>query len=244
MLNFYIEELSWESIILRLLLSLVAGTLIGLERKFTNHPAGIKTHALVCIGSALASLIAVEMGFTVSTLGFAGDTKIDISRIAAGVLTGIGFVGAGAIMKSKDGLVVTGLTTATTIWITACLGLAIGMGYLKMSFVALVAILFVNVLLQHLEIKLRLSSRHTKCILVTTREKTKTIEFLEDLFSRNKITIENFELISDESSSPENGNIYCLRYTVKLTRTTRLDLLLREIAVNENSLQVSETVPT
>lgn len=241
--GFYIEELSWESIILRLLLSLVSGMLIGLERKYTNHPAGMKTHAIVCIGSALASLVTVEMGFTVSYLGFTGDSKIDMSRIASGVLTGIGFVGAGAIMKSKDGLMVTGLTTAATLWVTACLGLAIGMGYLKMSLVALLTIFIANILLRYLEIKLRLSTSYTKCILVTTREKNKAIEYLDELFSQNKITVESFELRSDESVSENANSVYYLRYTVKLTRAVRFDLLLREIAVYENALQVSETMP-
>ncbi len=237
--GFYIEELSWESIILRLLLSLVSGMLIGLERKYTNHPAGMKTHAVVCIGSALASLVAVEMGFTASLI----NAQIDVSRIAAGVLTGIGFVGAGAIMKSKDGLMVTGLTTAATLWVTACLGLAIGMGYLKMSLVALLTIFIANILLRYLEIKLRLSTSYTKSILVTTREKNKAIEYLDELFTQNKITVESFELSSDESVSGKANGVYYLRYTVKLTRAVRLDLLLREIAVYENALQVSETMP-
>ena len=131
MTDFYIEALSWHAIILRMILSLISGMLIGLERKYTNHPAGMKTHAIVCIGSALASLITIEMGFTASNLLLTGDTKVDMSRIAAGVLTGIGFVGAGAIIKSKDGIVVTGLTTAATLWVTACLGLAISIGFLK-----------------------------------------------------------------------------------------------------------------
>lgn len=237
--GFYIEELSWESIILRLLLSLVSGMLIGLERKYTNHPAGMKTHAVVCIGSALASLVAVEMGFTASLI----NAQIDVSRIAAGVLTGIGFVGAGAIMKSKDGLMVTGLTTAATLWVTACLGIAIGMGYLKMSLVALLTIFIANILLRYLEIKLRLSTSYTKCILVTTREKNKAIEYLDELFTQNKITVESFELSSDESVSGKANGVYYLRYTVKLTRAVQLDLLLREIAVYENALQVSETMP-
>ncbi len=237
MTDFYIETLSWQAIILRLILSLVSGMLIGLERKYTNHPAGMKTHAIVCIGAALASLITIEMGFTASNLLLTGDTRVDVSRIAAGVLTGIGFVGAGAIIKSKDGLVVTGLTTAATLWVTACLGLAIGMGYLKMSLVSLLTILIANVLLRYLEIKLHLSTRYTKCILVATKERAQTISYLDELLSRNRITIEDFESKFDE----KNNEICYLRYTVKLNRSVKFDLLLREIAIYEYALQVAET---
>ncbi len=239
MTDFYIEALSWHAIILRMILSLISGMLIGLERKYTNHPAGMKTHAIVCIGSALASLITIEMGFTASNLLLTGDTKVDMSRIAAGVLTGIGFVGAGAIIKSKDGIVVTGLTTAATLWVTACLGLAIGMGFLKMSLVALLTILIANILLRYLEIKLRLSTRYTKCILVATKEKAETVGYLDELLSRNRITVEDFELKFDE----KDDEICYLRYTVKLNRSVKFDLLLREIAIYEHALQVAETTP-
>lgn len=243
MADFYIEHMEWDTILLRLALSLVAGMLIGLERKISNHPAGLKTHAIVCIGSALASLITVEMGYTMAMLGGTGDTKVDVSRIASGVLTGIGFVGAGAIMKSKDGVVVTGLTTAATLWVTACLGLAIGMGYLKMSLIALVMIFVANIFLRYLEIKLHLSTKNTKGLLITTKEKTPAIEFLDALFAQNKIAVESFELYSEPSANQANVQLYFLHYTLKMPRTARFDLLLRKIAENDNILQAAETAP-
>lgn len=241
--GFYVEQLSWSAIILRLGLSLISGMLIGLERKISNHPAGLKTHAIVCIGAALASLITIEMGLTAAQLSITGDTRVDVSRIASGVLTGIGFVGAGAIIKSKDGLVVTGLTTAATLWVTACLGLAIGMGYLKMSLIALLTIFVANILLRYLEIKLHLSTKYTKGILISTKQKTPAIEFLDALFAQNKIAVESFELSNEPSIADPNIEIYHLHYTIKMPRTARFDMLLRKIAESDNVLQVAETAP-
>lgn len=241
--GFYVEQLSWSAIILRLSLSLISGMLIGLERKISNHPAGLKTHAIVCIGAALASLITIEMGLTAAQLSVTGDTSVDVSRIASGVLTGIGFVGAGAIMKSRDGVIVTGLTTAATLWVTACLGLAIGMGYLKMSLVALLTIFVANILLRYLEIKLHLSTKNTKGLIVSTKQKTPAIEYIDALFSQNKIVVESFELINEPSVADPDTEIYYLHYTIKLPRTARIDMLLRKIAVSKIILQASETTP-
>lgn len=242
---FFTENLSWLSIILRLTLSLIAGMLIGLERKLSNHPTGMKTHALVCIGSTLVSMIAVEMGYTAFALAGEAKMTVDISRIAAGVVTGIGFIGAGAIMKSKDGVIVTGLTTAATLWVTACLGLAIGMGYLKMSAVALVSVFVANTLLRYLEIKLHLSTKNTKGIVISSTDKTEAVDFLEKLFKKNKVFIDNFELTGKSESAESPGKtVYHFRYTVKLPRAAQFDVLMRNIALNETIVQVYETIPT
>ena len=241
--GFYFESLSWDAIILRLVLSLVAGMLIGLERKISNHPAGMKTHALVCIGSALASLITLESGNLAAQLSGSGDYRVDLSRIAAGVLTGIGFVGAGAIMKSRDGVMVTGLTTSATLWVTACLGLAIGMGFLKISLVALLTVFIANVLLRYLEIKLHLSTKNTKAVIIATTSKNKTIEELERLFNDNKILIEDFELAGADEQTLLQMEVQRLIYTLKLSRSIRFDVLLRDIACLDGIVQVVETVP-
>lgn len=236
------EELTWAIIILRLSLSLVSGILIGLERKFRNHPAGMKTHAIVCIGSALASLLSIEMFYTFYNGGFEGDIKLDMARIAAGVLTGIGFVGAGAIMKSSDGLFVTGLTTAATLWVTACLGLTIGMGYLKISVVALVTIFIANVPLRRLELKLNFNANCVKSILITTKDKSLTMDFMKKLLDYHEIKIENFELVKAEYVSGSEDNVFALKYTIKLNNHVKFESLLQEISLDDNSLQVVESV--
>jgi putative Mg2+ transporter-C (MgtC) family protein len=111
---------------LRLIAALVAGGLIGLERSYHGRPAGFRTHALVCLSTSLLMLVTVFETRWFPALS-QGRVSIDPTRMAQGIMTGIGFLGAGAIIK--DGLSVRGLTTAASIWITAAIGILIGIGF-------------------------------------------------------------------------------------------------------------------
>ncbi|HEY5527090.1 MAG TPA: MgtC/SapB family protein [Candidatus Anoxymicrobiaceae bacterium] len=108
---------TWE-IVIRILLSLLFGGLVGLERELTDHPAGIRTHILVTVGACAFTIMSL-FGFP----GFLGG-----DRVAAGIVTGIGFIGGGAILKAKDGWV-TGLTTAASLWSCAAIGMLVGTGF-------------------------------------------------------------------------------------------------------------------
>lgn len=107
---------------IRLLLSILFGGIIGIERESVNRPAGFRTHILVCVGSTLTMLVSIYM-FEI----YAGRTNLDSARIAAQVVSGIGFLGAGTILR--EGTTVRGLTTAASLWTVAAIGLAIGSGF-------------------------------------------------------------------------------------------------------------------
>jgi putative Mg2+ transporter-C (MgtC) family protein len=112
-------------ILARLFAALLCGALIGYERSFHGRPAGFRTHALVCTASALLMLVTV---YEAHWMGKAsGMVQIDPTRMAQGIMTGIGFLGAGVIIK--EGLSVRGLTTAASIWITAAIGILAGIGF-------------------------------------------------------------------------------------------------------------------
>lgn len=111
----------WE-LLLRLVLSCVLGGIIGYERQSRRKSAGLRTNVLVCLGSCLIMVMSVEL-----YQGVEGKTNADPARLAAQVVSGIGFLGAGAIMK--EGLSVTGLTTAACLWVVAGVGLAVGAGF-------------------------------------------------------------------------------------------------------------------
>jgi putative Mg2+ transporter-C (MgtC) family protein len=116
----------YPEITLRLLVALTCGGLIGLERSYHARPAGFRTHTLVCLASAALMLVTVyeSQWFSAHALG---RVTIDPTRMAQGIMTGIGFLGAGVIMK--EGLSVRGLTTAASIWITAVIGVLVGIGF-------------------------------------------------------------------------------------------------------------------
>ena len=121
--------------VLRLLLAAALGAIIGYQRERAGKPAGLRTHTLICIGSAL---------FTIASIyGFGG---ADPARIAAGVVTGIGFLGAGAIIRTREHIV--GLTTAASIWAVAAIGLTAGAGLYLISTVT-AAVIMIILLLPH-----------------------------------------------------------------------------------------------
>jgi len=123
--------------ILRLLLSLALGSIIGFQREREGKEAGLRTHVLICVGSAL---------FTVVSIFAFGE---DQARIASGIVAGIGFIGAGTILKRETGAV-KGLTTAASIWITAAIGLAAGSGLLLISLISTVIALVVLIYHPHI----------------------------------------------------------------------------------------------
>jgi putative Mg2+ transporter-C (MgtC) family protein len=116
----------YVEITLRLIAALIIGGLIGLERSYHGRPAGFRTHALVCLSTSLLMLVTVyeTRWFPVSSQA---RTVLDPTRLAQGIMTGIGFLGAGTILK--EGLSVRGLTTAASIWITAAIGILVGIGF-------------------------------------------------------------------------------------------------------------------
>src|SRR5262245_34500033 len=114
-------------IVFRLIAALVAGGLIGLERSYRGRAAGFRTHALVCVASSLLMLVTVYESHWFHQASGGARVAIDPTRMAQGIMTGIGFLGAGVIVK--EGLSVRGLTTAASIWVTASIGILTGIGF-------------------------------------------------------------------------------------------------------------------
>lgn len=132
--------MDWQTYIIRLVISIFIGGLIGIEREFEHKPAGLRTIILVCLGSTIFMLIGMEL---------AGAHQ---ARIIAGVITGVGFLGAGAIIRARGE--VHGLTTAATIWLASGLGIAVGTGYYFLATLATLSVLIVLRILGFIERKL------------------------------------------------------------------------------------------
>lgn len=139
--------LSLGELILRIGLAGLLGGLVGLEREFSDQPAGFRTHILVSFGAALFTMAGA---YGVSDFFGEGDTvRFDPTRIAAQVVTGIGFLGAGAILR--QGITIKGLTTAASLWVTAAIGLAVGLGYIEGALAVAIGALLVLYALKQIE---------------------------------------------------------------------------------------------
>lgn len=171
-------------IALRLALATLFGAAIGLERERKNWTAGMRTHMMVCMGSALMMMVSAH-GFN-EVLGKEG-VGLDPSRVAAQVVSGIGFIGAGTILFLKQG-VVRGLTTAAGLWTVAGIGLATGGGMYFAAIAATVLALFILWIIQPLEA--RFAQRFKKKTLrITTLNEEKSLNILNEIFEQEEVSV-------------------------------------------------------
>ena len=172
--NSFVNKLTVEVVSLRLLLAVVFGGIVGYTREKDNKPAGFRTHILVCFGAAVISMVQDQLRINILELAsmnlkLSGVIKTDLGRLGAQVVSGIGFLGAGSIMKEK-GETVGGMTTAAGIWATGCAGLGIGWGFYNLAIPAIVFMLVIIVIFKKFEPKI------VKKIKVLKFE----VKFLED----------------------------------------------------------------
>src|SRR6187551_2182956 len=131
--------------------ALAIGAIIGFERTFHGRPAGFRTHALVCIASTILMIVTVYQNQWMTEVAHEA-IRTDPTRMAQGIMTGIGFLGAGVIFK--EGLTVRGLTTAASIWVTAAIGILIGIGFWFAALVGAAATLIVLAVFRYIEARL------------------------------------------------------------------------------------------
>ncbi|MDO5649384.1 MAG: MgtC/SapB family protein [Gallicola sp.] len=181
-------SLSQNEIIVRIVASILVGVLIGYEREMKGHPAGLRTHILVCVGACLLSLIQVNAAY--QTILLANDPEaakvlsVDMTRLTAQIVNGIGFLGAGTIILTKNKI--KGLTSAASIWTTAAIGIAMGMGYYFMGFISCI-IIFLSLLLMKRIVQYPLIYSFT----VVYKDQDHLIDKMESYMTLNKAMIIN-----------------------------------------------------
>jgi putative Mg2+ transporter-C (MgtC) family protein len=156
--------LSTSEIVLRLLFAFLAGLVVGMERGTRGRPAGMRTLILVCLASALAMILSQVLLAETAYSRFADAVRADPARLGAGILTGIGFLGAATIIRHEN--VVRGVTTAASLWVIAVLGLVFGSGHFLLGFLGTCVVLIALVLLPRLE-SLLPSDRYATLTVIT-----------------------------------------------------------------------------
>ncbi len=175
------KEITWQVALVRIIISFLVGTLIGVERETHDQPAGLRTHILISIGATIVMLISIFIPQTYTSF-----QNGDPGRIAAQVVSGIGFLGAGAILKF--GADVKGLTTAASIWAMAALGLAIGAGMYIVGLIGVVVILFALTVMNLFEKRL-FKERTVRKIELFVKKEHSDIRKFEEVFKSQDIRI-------------------------------------------------------
>ena len=196
--------LTWQEIALRLALSAVAGTLIGLDRGERGRPAGLRTTLLVCLAAAVAM---IQANLLLATVGKAADSfiSLDLMRLPLGILTGMGFIGAGAVIR-RDGLIL-GVTTAATLWFVTVIGLCFGGGQISLGIAGLLLGLIVVSGLHWIEYRMTQDQHATLSLkpIATSRPNKKSLARSRRLDTRSKFPRSPTSI----SRSSANSNSCC-----------------------------------
>ncbi|MFS8582626.1 MAG: MgtC/SapB family protein [Limnochordales bacterium] len=221
-------ELTYWELFARLLLATVLGGAIGLERETLNRPAGLRTHILVCVGSTLAML--VSMYGLLDMRGGVLTPSYDGGRIAAQVISGIGFLGAGTILR--EGSSVRGLTTAASLWTVAGIGLAVGSG---MYAAAVATTLLVMLALKYLvRVERRWLGVQRDVIVMRIVDKPGMIAAVSTVLAKHKIDIRGVEIDAD----PEHEGYASLELSVVMAPRTNPLQVVDELGAIEGVVHV------
>lgn len=217
-----------------LLISVLAGGAIGLERSYHGRPAGFRTHTLVCLASSILMLVAIyEREWFTATV--TETVRVDPTRMAQGIMTGIGFLGAGVIMR--EGLSVRGLTTAASIWITSAIGILAGVGFFSM--VGFVTLLTLGILTIFRWIESKIPSLiNTHHSLRFHRKKV-----LPEKELRNLIKKHGFSIVNLSYSLTSEGKFFDYKMTIRTRKNKNLTALAETLS-KLNSVAEFEIIPT
>lgn len=200
--------------VLRLVLSIVLSGIIGIERESIKKPAGFRTHILVCVGSTLVMLLSLHIFYT-----FKSETSLQPDRLGAQVISGIGFLGAGTILR--EGSTVKGLTTAASLWAVGCIGLAVGAGFytgaLLTSLFVLITLMGFSKVEKHIKTK-----RNLVNIKIISYNRPGQLGRIGQVVGDMGLTISNIELDS------EDDEIVIMYMVIMIpNQSTKLELINR-----------------
>ncbi|WP_168120853.1 MgtC/SapB family protein [Paenibacillus sp. HB172176] len=234
-LNPEVWRIDFLELSLRIVIAVIFGGIVGFERELGDHAAGFRTHILVCLGSALISLLSIY-GF--SEFAYEPNVRLDPSRLAAQVVSGIGFLGAGTIMRT--GISVSGLTTAASLWVVAAIGLAVGAGFYYGATLATAAMLVSLFLLNKVERRFLNSSSKVSLTLEVWDDK-RNVSMIFAKFRELGIQIRETHIENRERSfGGEIRSAVYMKMTVR-AKTKMLDQAVAALAALPNVIRVDKT---
>ena len=223
--------MTWQEMTLRLLLAVAVGAIIGIERERKNRPAGMRTHVLVCVGAAMIAIIdTLNITETLELNRLSDDTGIAISvgRMSAQVISGIGFLGAGTILVSQKKI--AGLTTAASLWCTACLGLAAGMGHYALAIAGFLIVIITLALMQRV---VRVNT--VKNLEVRFVRRNETIPFINGYFEKMGVKIIDVDFhVENKEKGKGKEKVYTNLYTLDMPSKVAYKDIVHDLSEYEN----------
>lgn len=230
----FIQEHHYVEIAFRLFLATILGGLVGLEREQSNRPAGFRTHILVCVGSALIMLISMygfeeyirekrEYGFVVQ----------DPARLAAQVVSGIGFLGAGTILV--HGFAIRGLTTAASLWVVAGIGLALGAGFYFGAVLATFLVLLSLIFLNRLDAAMLKSKNKMYRLVLAVKDQPGKLGEVAALLEEHHVTIRDISLLKGESAEKD---VIRLVFRLRMAKSVSMAEILEKLGKVEGIREV------
>ena len=213
--------ISAKEIITRLLIALIIGGLTGLEREKSYQFAGFRTHILVAMGSCMTSITSVIL-----FIDYSGKTNLDPARLTAQVLSGIGFLGTGAILKNSSGI--RGLTTAAGIWATACIGIAIGYGQYTLGISAWFFVMITLYILKNID---KIVFRKKQNILTVQVDDINIISSVYNKLEKSQIKVKNIDVVNDDSS-------YIINFFIVYDRRIMVEKIILELNESKNVISI------
>ena len=222
-----LRDMTLDAIFVRMLLAVLCGGLIGMEREFKRRPAGFRTHILICLGAAMTTL-------TSQYLYLSMHYYTDMARLGAQVVAGIGFIGAGSIIVTPKQRV-KGLTTAAGLWVAAIIGLAIGGGFYEGGLIVTALVLLAEMLFSKWEY--RILERAPEINLYMEYESRESLEAVLKTFREREVKVLNMEVTRSDGVGPAKT---CVIFTLRLNKKCLTDKLLTIINSTNGVLLVEE----
>jgi putative Mg2+ transporter-C (MgtC) family protein len=217
--------------VLRVLLAVALGGALGLEREIDAQPAGFRTHIVLCLGAALFGLISVHAFAPFESVRADSNVQIDVTRVASQVVVGVGFLGGGAILKY--GASIRGLTTAASMWVTAAVGLAVGLGYYWAAVAITIATLVSLVGFRRLRDRIRRRyGRQTETVTFRLSADADAGDFVSAMHEISGVRVRNLQI-------DRSGDEIEISVGVKSDVGVRLDRMLAEMATRPDVQEMS-----
>ena len=211
-----LRDITLLSVAVRMLLAVLCGGAIGIEREYKRRPAGFRTHILICLGAAMTTLTSQFLYLNMHYY-------TDMARLGAQVVAGMGFIGAGTIIVTRRQRV-KGLTTAAGLWVAAIIGIAIGSGFYEGGIATTLLVLLAELVFSRLEYRI-LANAPEITLYIEYRDRV-TLDELLRLYREQGLKVVNLEITRSKGSEKHNA---CAIFTVRMDRKHTVEGLLRDI---------------